>query len=175
MTPCFGDNQSHRLSVSTIWGVDDFLTPKLIRKKIRSRLSVSMLCRVGSSPYRWYTESATLRINDMRSWWLSVSMIRRVNFRSRISPSIQIRIWKNFMSSVRDLCRTEINIQKNRKKVSLVSSFKGLFVTVLNCNRLSLLVKKNRFFEVACQALGHGPADSCRGPCHPMGQRMFCV
>ena len=129
-TPHINDMQSRQLSVSMIQGVDVFFTPNLIRKKIRSRFSVSMICRVSNSLYRWYAESATLRISHRWSRQLSVSTTRRVDFRKPISPSIQIRITKNFMSSVRELCRTGI-YKKIKKKVALVSSFKEWALSTL--------------------------------------------
>jgi hypothetical protein len=107
-TPRINDTQSRQLSVSTIRGVDVFFTPKFIRKKIRRWLSVSMMRRVGDSPYQQYAELVTLRINDTQSQFFITN--------------ISVKSNSNF-EKFYEQCKGPLpylNIQKNRK-IGLVS------------------------------------------------------
>jgi hypothetical protein len=70
----------------------------------RSDSDDSMIRGVGDSPYQRYAESATLRINDTRSWRFPVLLSREVVFQIRISPRIAVGYYAKKSKRCRLLC-----------------------------------------------------------------------
>ncbi len=149
--PSFKGNWiTHLYIIAIVWVATLYLS-KLFCILSLMPIPDSTIRGVVDSPYRWFTESATLRLNDTVSrrltvslvWWvddspyhrygefsfkkfnsqLSVLVMRGVVFRIRISPGIRSQNWNGSKGSVRDSWGT--NFCKNpRKSVSLPCPFK---------------------------------------------------